>query len=256
MKNLYDCHVHLNLPQFSLQRNLLLEECGKLLDFCINVGFDEKSSEESLSLAYGYPFIKAAVGIHPTYASSSTPRLLERISAMLLEEETVALGEIGLDYYWMKDPPEVQKAVFEEQMEIAAKQKKPVLIHDREAHDDTLAVLKIFKGRVRGVLHSFSGDETMAKKAADLGYYLSISGPVTYTNKKNALFRSLVSSLPPEWLLIETDSPYLAPVPFRGKTNSPLYVAYVAREIASLKQMEPEEFLRISRRSAKDIFEI
>ena len=256
MKNLYDCHVHLNMKQFSAFRDSLIEECSRILDFCINVGYDETSSEESLLLAYKHPFIKAAVGLHPSYASQGDQRFLDRLSGMLAEEEAAALGEIGLDYYWMKDPPDVQKKVFIEQMEIAAHHKKAVIIHDRESHDDTVEILKAFTGRVRGVLHSFSGDRPMARAVMDMGYYLSISGPVTFQNKKNIPFREVVASLPADRLLIETDSPYLAPVPFRGKTNTPLNVSYVAEEVSSLIKMDLDKFLEISRSGARDLFGI
>lgn len=254
MKNLYDCHVHLNMAQFDHFRDTLIEECSRSLDFCINVGYDEKSSEESLLLAFKYPFIRAAAGLHPSYASQAEPRLMDRISAFLLEDEVVALGEIGLDYYWMKDPPDIQKKVFADQMEIAAHHKKPVIIHDRESHEDTVEILKAFKGRVRGVLHSFSGDRKMADTVLDMGYYLSFSGPVTFQNKKNIPFREMIASLPPDKILIETDSPYLAPVPFRGKTNTPLNVAYVAGELSSLLKMDLQEFLALSRAGACDLF--
>lgn len=256
MQNLYDCHVHLNMTQFDSFRDSLIEECAKCLDFCINVGYNEKSSEESLLLAYKHPFIKAAVGLHPSYASQADQRFLDRLSKMLLEEEVAALGEIGLDYYWMKAPPDIQKKVFTEQMELAAQHKKPVIIHDRESHKDTIDILKAFRGRVRGVLHSFSGDRKMAHTAMEMGYYLSLSGPVTYQNKKNIPFREMIATLPAERLLIETDSPYLAPVPFRGKTNTPLNVSYVAREIASLIKMDLQEFLELSRAGARKLFGI
>jgi|MTBAKSStandDraft_2_1061841.scaffolds.fasta_scaffold01210_17 TatD DNase family protein len=256
MKNLYDCHVHLNMNQFSSFRDSLIEECREALDFCINVGYDEQSSEASLLLAYRHPFIKAAVGLHPSYAAQGDQRFMDRLNGMLAEDEAAALGEIGLDYYWMKDPPHVQKKVFMEQMEIAALHKKPVIIHDRESHEDTVEILKAFNGRVRGVLHSFSGDRNMASTVMDMGYYLSISGPVTFQNKKNIPFREIVASLPADRLLIETDSPYLAPVPFRGKTNTPLNVSYVAREISLLINMDLQRFLELSRSGARELFGI
>ena len=256
MKDLYDCHVHLNLPQYNEVRDEVITESLEALDFMVNVGFDEKSCEDSLALAYRHEKIYAALGIHPTSASSFNAALAQRLDKMLLEDKAIALGEIGLDYYWMKDSPEIQKDVFYQQMSIAEGHNLPVIIHDRDAHDDVMDILLSFKGRVRGILHSFSADSRFAKKAADLGWFFSVSGPVTFKNRKNDTLREAVASLPVDRILIETDSPYLAPHPLRGTVNRPANVEIIASMICGLKGMEMEEFLGRSRLNAASILEI
>lgn len=256
MDNLYDCHTHLNLPQYDGRRAEIIAQCILALDFMVNVGFDEASCEASLSLAYQYGSIYAALGFHPTSSSDYDGRSALRLKKMVAEEKVVALGEIGLDYYWMKDPKASQKKVFFDQMSLAQESGLPVIIHDRDAHHDVLDIMRAFKGRVTGVLHSFSADKVFASEAADMGYYFSISGPVTFKSKKNDALRETVSFLPDDRILIETDSPYLSPHPLRGTINSPMNVRLVAEKAAELKNMAYDEFLAVSRANAKRIFGI
>ena len=256
MKNLYDCHCHLNLPQFDENRDEIIAQCKNELEFLVNIGFSENSSEASILLSYNYDFIYAAVGIHPTETKEYNKRLRDRIYEMGKEDKVVAIGEIGLDYYWMKDSEENQKKVFRSQIEIAEQLKKPIIIHDRDAHNDTISIISEYKGRVNGILHSFSGDMEMMKKALELDYYFSISGPVTFKNKKNNSYREVIKQIPLDRIIIETDSPYLAPHPLRGTINNPLNVKIIAEKIAELHNITLEEFLEISIKNAKTILKI
>ena len=253
---LYDCHCHLNLPQFKDNRNDVIARIEKELAFVINVGFDVHSSAASIALNALYPFIYAAVGIHPADTVGVTDKDLLRIKEMALEPSVVAIGEIGLDYYWMKDTPDNQKALFRKQMSIAAELGKPVIIHDRDAHEDVLSVMNEFNGTVKGVLHSFSGDTAMMKKAYDMGYYFSISGPVTYPGNRSEALRAAVKAMPIERILIETDSPYLAPQPMRGKSNEPVFVRHVLDFISSLRGEDKDTLVWQVRDNARTIFGI
>lgn len=253
---LYDCHCHLNLPQFNGNRGDVIARIEQELDFVINIGFDVESSAASIALNAHYPFIYAAVGIHPADTVGVTDKDISRIKEMAHETSVVAIGEIGLDYYWMKDTPENQKIFFRRQMNIAAELKKPVIIHDRDAHDDVLAIMQEYNGKVRGVLHSFSGDRSMMQKAYDMGYYFSISGPVTYPGKRSEALRDAVQHIPADRILIETDSPYLAPQPMRGKSNEPVHVKYVLEFIAQLRSENRNELLAQVRTNAHTIFGI
>ncbi len=253
---LYDCHCHLNLPQFNDNRDDVISRLDNELAFVINVGFDLKSSEASIALNARYPFIWAAIGIHPADTVGVTENDLIRIKNMAHEPSVVAIGEIGLDYYWMKDTPTNQKLLFRKQMTIAADLGKPVIIHDRDAHDDVLSVMNEFNGSVKGVLHSFSGDTAMMHTAHAMGYYFSISGPVTYPGKRSEALRDAVKAMPADRILIETDSPYLAPQPMRGKSNEPVFVRHVFDFIVNLREEEPQHFSEQVRNNARAIFGI
>lgn len=253
---LYDCHCHLNLPQFNDNRSDVIARIEQELDFVINIGFDVESSAASIALNARYPFIYAAVGIHPADTVGVSDKDIARIYEMAHEPSVVAIGEIGLDYYWMKDTPENQTMLFKRQMHIAAELGKPVIIHDRDAHDDVLAVMKEFNSKVKGVLHSFSGDRAMMQIAQEMGYYFSISGPVTYPGKRSEALRDAVQHMPADRILIETDSPYLAPQPMRGKSNEPVHVKYVLEFIAQLRGENRNELLQQVRTNAHTIFGI
>ncbi|TYB31766.1 MAG: TatD family deoxyribonuclease [Candidatus Mcinerneyibacterium aminivorans] len=256
MENLYDSHVHINLNQYDKNREKIIKMCENKLDFMINIGIDEKSSEQSIAYSFQYDFIYATVGVHPTNIKEYTDKLEKRLFKMGKEEKVVAIGEIGLDYHWMKDPKDYQKEIFRRQMEIARKLNKPVVIHSREAQDDTFKILEEFSNEVYGVMHTYAGDIETMKKLKNMGYYFSFSGPVTFKGKRSDYTRKVVKNTPIERILIETDSPFLAPQPMRGKVNVPTNVEYVFEKIAEIKNMSKEKALFILRNNAKEIFGI
>ena len=211
-----DTHCHINLKDYSEDFEDVIERIEKRLDFVINIGFDLKSSEESLELAEKYSFIYAAIGVHPNDALTYNDSIEKQLEEMAKNKKVAAIGEIGLDYYRDYTPKDVQKNVFRKQLELAEKLKKPVVIHCRDAYEDTINILKEYKN-INGIFHSYSGSYDTAKLLIDR-FYFSISGPVTFKNARN--IKEIVEKLPIEKILIETDSPYLTPEPFRGKRNA------------------------------------
>ncbi len=256
MNKLYDSHVHINLTQYDENRDRIINTCKDKLDFMVNIGIDEKSSEKSISYSYKYDFIYATVGIHPTNINEYSEKLEERLLKMGKEEKVVAIGEIGLDYHWMKDPKKKQKDIFRKQMDIAKKLNKPVVIHSRDAQDDTLKILKEFKNEVTGIMHTYAGDIDTMKILKEMGYYFSFSGPITFRSKRSDFTRKVVRNTPVERILIETDSPFLSPEPMRGKVNIPTNVEFVLEKIAEVKNMKKDKTLDIVRENARKILGI
>ena len=256
MKKLYDSHVHINLNQYDDNREEIINTCRDKLDFMINIGIDEKSSEQSISYSYKYDFIYATVGIHPTNIKEYNNKLEDRLYQMGKEDKVVAIGEIGLDYHWMKDPKEKQKEIFRRQMNIAKKLDKPVVIHSRDAQDDTLKILKEFKNEVVGVMHTFAGNIETMKILNSMGFYFSFSGPITFKSKRSDFTRKVVKNTPLDKILIETDSPFLSPEPMRGKVNIPTNVEFVLEKIAEIKGLNKDETLDIVRENARKILKI
>lgn len=247
-----DTHCHINLKDYSEDFEDVIERIEKRLDFVINIGFDLKSSEESLELAEKYSFIYAAIGVHPNDALTYNDSIEKQLEEMAKNKKVVAIGEIGLDYYRDYTPKDVQKNVFRKQLELAEKLKKPVVIHCRDAYEDTINILKEYKN-INGIFHSYSGSYDTAKLLIDR-FYFSISGPVTFKNARN--IKEIVEKLPIEKILIETDSPYLTPEPFRGKRNEPCYVEYVAKTVASIKSIDYQEVVDITTLNARRAFKI
>jgi TatD DNase family protein len=249
---LIDSHCHIDSDRYDDDREDLIKRIGEELEFVVNIGYDMSSSIESLELAKKYDFIYATVGFHPADLkgyNEETERQLEQMSG---DERVVAIGEIGLDYHWMESPKEVQKEFFRRQMEIARRVGKPVVIHSREAMADTLEILDEYMD-VAGIIHSYPGSYESAKKVMDR-YYFGINGVLTFKN--NVKTKEVVSKLPLEKIIIETDSPYLTPVPFRGKRNEPGYVKYVAQEIADIKGVSLEEVVRVTNENTKRAYKI
>ena len=238
---LIDSHAHLDLQDFDHDRNQVIERAIKGgLSRIITVGIDMVSSIAALKLAREYDSVFAAVGYHPHNASECNRQALNKLIETASDPKVVAWGEIGLDFYRNRSLRDDQMNVFLQQLEIAGKLGLPVIIHDREAHNEILSILKkTGKGDRKGVIHCFSGDTNMAMTLIELGYYISISGVVTF--KKAPLVKEVASKIPLDRLLIETDSPYLAPIPKRGKRNEPLFVTYTAKEISRLRGIELEE---------------
>ena len=251
---LVDSHAHLEDEKYDRDREKVIEECKKDLTFLINVGSNLLTSKQSIELAHNYDFIYASVGIHPHDAQREFDKV-EEIERLALQEKVVAIGEIGLDYYYDDPPKEFQKEIFIKQIRLAKKLNLPIIIHDRDAHGDILDILKQeWTKDLRGVFHSYSGSVEMAFQVIEMNFYISLGGPVTFKNAKKP--KEVAKAVPIEKLLIETDSPYLTPEPYRGKRNTPVYVKFVAKKIAELREMPYEEVCRITAENAIKLFDI
>ena len=238
MAELVDSHTHLNSTKFQDDVGETIERAHAAgVTRLINMGDTLASSARAVELAaqYGTRGVYAAVGIHPEEAFELTGKEDAQLADWTRAEHVVAIGEIGLDYYWEKDEERraLQRRIFVRQLDLARQLHLPVCIHDREAHGDTLAILKREGRGIEGVLHCFSGSLEMAKETVKLGYHLGVDGPLTYKNA--AKLPEIVQKIPLEWLLVETDAPYMTPVPFRGKRNEPAYVRYVAEKMAAFR---------------------
>jgi TatD DNase family protein len=253
MINIFDSHAHYDSEAFNDDRKELLSAlpeqgvCG-----IINCGSDMASSLSCLELADEFSFIYAACGVHPHEAEGCKQGYLPVLKKLCMEEKCVAVGEIGLDYHYDFSPREIQKTVFEQQLVLAKELDLPVIIHDREAHEDTMTLLKRYKPK--GVVHCFSGSAEMAKEIIKLGMYIGLGGAVTF---KNAVKPCEVAKfVPDDRLLIETDAPYMTPVPFRGKRCDSLHIPYIAEKIAELRGCTAQEILDLTDKNAKTLFNI
>jgi len=253
---LVDTHAHLDSSQFHDEQSALIERAhANGISQMLTIGCDLVSSKASVALAAGHASVYAAVGVHPHDAGEVTPELIAELHELAGNEKVVAIGEIGLDYYRDRSPRDIQRQAFRAQLQLAADLDLPVIVHDRDAHEDVLAILGEFKGeKLRGVLHCFSGDVAMAKQCLELGFYISIAGPVTYP--KNEGLRDVVKAVSIDKLLVETDCPYLSPQKFRGKRNEPAYVRYTAEKIAEVKGLSIEDVARITTLNAWRLFGI
>ena len=253
---LFDTHAHLNDDAFSEDKETIIASIdGDDLIGVLNCGFDGPSSLLAVELSNTHQAFYASVGMHPHDAKLYDSAFQEELYEWLRLPKVVALGEIGLDYYYDHSPRDVQKEVFIKQIQIACEMQKPIIVHSREAVQDTFDMLKNnLVGEKSGVLHSFSQSKEMLFKYLDLDLYISISGVVTFKNASNV--RQMVKDIPLDRLLIETDCPYMTPVPFRGKRNEPKYVRYVAERIAEIKEMSYESICEITTQNAYDIFRI
>lgn len=253
---IFDTHTHLNAEQFQDEIEETIVRATELgVTQMAVVGFDTPTIEKSLELSRNHKDIYSIIGWHPTEAGSYTKEIETRLYEQLTLPKVVALGEIGLDYYWMEDPKEVQAKVFKRQIEIAKEFHLPISIHTRDAMEDTYQILKEANIQdIGGIMHSFSGDGEWAKKFLDLGMHISFSGVVTF--KKALEVKEAAQVVPLERLLVETDAPYLAPVPFRGKRNEPGYTKYVVDEIAALREMSVEDVAQQTTQNARRLFRI
>jgi len=251
---LIDSHCHLDMKDFNKDRGEVIGRARKEgIVHMISIGIDVKSSESALALARQYSFISATVGCHPHDADACGTRDLETLSRMAAEPEVVAWGEIGLDYYRNYSKKENQRKIFEAQLDMARAAELPVIIHDRDAHHEVYATLeKMGKGERKGVIHCFSGDMDLAEAFIALGYYISIPGTVTY--KKAVQIKEVAAKIPLDRMLVETDAPFLAPVPRRGRRNEPSLVTHTAREIARLRDIPFETVSEQTTRNARKIF--
>ncbi len=254
---LIDSHAHLDGEKFANDRAGVIEralESGVVK--IITMGDSLESSARSVALAEEFESVYAAVGIHPEEAQLMTAAMDEQLAAWAAQEKVVAIGEIGLDYYWEKDEEKraLQRAIFVRQLDLARQLKLPVCIHDREAHGDMMKILKTEGRGLRGVLHCYSGSWEMAAELLKGDWYFGIDGPLTYKNA--AKLPEIVQRLPAERILVETDSPYLSPMPFRGRRNEPAHVLYVAKKAAELRGESLEDFARATRENTRALYGI
>lgn len=252
MNYIFDTHAHYDDKAFDDDRDELLKNILNDSVCCIvNQGTDIKTSEQSIKLAEKYNGIYAAVGFHPECLDENSINQLETIKKLAQHKKVVAIGEIGLDYYY-DIPKDLQKAVFAKQLELANEMKLPVVIHDREAHGDTLEYLKKYKPK--GIVHCFSGSVEMAREILKLGMYIGMGGVVTFKNARKTV--EVIEDIPLDRLVLETDAPYLSPVPFRGKRCDSSMIRYTAQRIAEIKNTTAEEILAITRKNAEMVYEI
>ena len=251
---LFDTHAHLDDKQLveDVPGVLARAKAAGVVGIA-TIGCDYRSSLFSLHLAEKYENVVAAVGFHPCDTDQLDQAMLEELAEMAAAPKARAIGEIGLDYHWDDVPREVQRQGFIQQIHLAKDLKMPIIIHDREAHGDLFNIIKQEKaGEFGGIMHCYSGSWELAKEAMKLGFYISIAGPVTYKNARH--LPEVVKNIPLDHLLIETDSPYLTPSPYRGKTNEPANVFFVAEKIAAIRGMAVEEIGAITTKNAKAFY--
>lgn len=256
MCHIFDTHAHYDDDTFEIDRELLLKKLiSKDVRCIVNASVDIESSIKSIELSNNYSYIYAAVGIHPQNIENSNFKnnYIEELENLIINNsKVVAIGEIGLDYYFNSENKSSQIKVFEEQIELSLKHDLPILVHDREAHGDTLEILKKYKPK--GIVHCFSGSLEMAQEIIKLGMYIGIGGVVTFKNAKTIL--DVVREIPLENIVLETDAPYLAPVPFRGKRCDSSYIKYVAEKISEIKSIDVKKVYEQTFKNAMNLFKI
>ena len=254
--DLIDTHAHLDIPPLGGQEEEIVSRARDAgVTQIITVGVDLESSEKAVELASRFHNVYASIGVHPHDAKRVGDPEYDRLIDLSAHEKVVAWGEIGLDYAKNYSPPSVQKRCFVRQLHMALELGLPVIVHDRDAHDDVLEILEgEVKGKIRGVVHCFSGDKGIARRVLDLGFMISVTGVVTFP--KADQLKEVVRYVPLERMFLETDSPYLTPVPYRGKPNEPARVFYVAKEVAGLKGVSIEEVARCTSKNARDFFNL
>lgn len=252
---LFDTHAHYDAEQFDADRAELLEKLPEQgVALVVNPGCDIPTSQKALELAKRYDYIYAAVGYHPESCAPYRESELELLREMAKDHKVVAIGEIGLDYYWEENPPkELQQQVFRTQMELARELGLPVIVHDREAHADSLAIIREFP-EVKGVFHCFSGSAEMAKELVKLGWMISFTGVLTYKNARKAV--EAAEAVPIESIMVETDAPYMAPVPHRGERCDSSLVVHTCEKLAEIKGISAEDCARITMENGKRFFNI
>ena len=256
---IFDTHAHYDDEAFDADRDVLLESMesngiGTIVNVCASID----GLEKTIALMEKYPFVYGAIVVHPDDADQMTQETLDKIRTLLQHEKAVAVGEIGLDYYWHKEKEEhlIQQNMFRAQMEIAREETLPFMIHSREAAEDTLNIVREYMkgGMYGGIIHCFSYSKEIAREYLNMGLSLGIGGVVTFQNARK--LREVVEYAPMEQIVLETDSPYLAPVPFRGKRNSSRNLPYVVNRIAELKGITPEEVIEITEKNARKLLNL
>ena len=250
----FDTHAHYDDEAFDEDRYALLDELGsKGVELIIDPATEIKSCRRAMELSERYPFLYFAAGWHPEELESFTEEAYAEVCRMAEHEKCAAVGEIGLDYYWDTGHKEEQKALFRRQAELAIKLGKPVIVHDREAHGDSMEIISDYP-ELRGVFHCYSGSAEMAKELLKRGWYLGFDGPVTYKNARKTV--EVMEMCPSDRFLIETDSPYMSPVPVRGTRNNSANLRYIAEKIAEIRGISPGEAARLSLENGKRLFGI
>jgi len=248
-----DTHCHLHFDQFDNDREKVIQRAiQNKVESIITIGTDVLSSKKALDLAQKFAIVYAAAGIHPNDSATVSESDVTEIENLIKDRKILALGEIGLDYYRLMSPKEQQIRIFRLQIEVAKKMQKPVIVHNREAHEDLLKILVEEKiHHIGGVLHSFSGSESFLESALKQHLYISFTGVITF---KNSHYYKLIDRVPLDQILLETDSPFLAPVPFRGRRNEPSYLKYTAEKIAKIKGLSLEKLAQVSSENARTLF--
>lgn len=251
---LFDTHAHLDFDDFNADRDELVERARAAgLVNILNVGFDLDSSRRAVQMAEKYDLAYAAVGVHPHVAGETAPDYLEQMEKMTAHPKVVALGEMGLDYFRNRSPLPAQKKVLRAQLALAKRLDLPVIIHDREAHGDMMDILRSDGPfSAGGVIHCYSGSWEMARECLSMGFYISIAGPVTFP--KSIKLKDVAARVPSDRLLVETDAPFLTPVPHRGKRNEPAYVRFTLAEIAALRRVEPDKLAETCTENGRRLF--
>ena len=251
---LFDTHAHMNDPVFDQDREqVLLSLKDKGVALMMNVGCCLDSSRDCIAMAEKYPFVYASVGSHPDSAAEINDAVLEEYRKMAQHPKVKAIGEIGLDYYYEDIPRDIQQKAFRMQMALAKELDMPVIIHERDAHDDGMRIVKEFKG-VSGVFHCYSGSAEMARQLVNMGWYIGFTGVLTFKNARKAV--ETATSIPLDRIVLETDCPFMAPEPFRGKRNDPGYLYRMAEKLAELRGLSVEEVHAITTENAKRLYRI
>ena len=250
-----DTHTHYDDEQFDTDREELLKnmEAGGI-GLIVNVGSTIESWDKIMGLTERYPFVYGAIGVHPDEAGSLDEEKFSRMSELLDLDKIIAVGEIGLDYYWDKEKHDIQKDWFIRQLDLAREKDMPVIIHSREAAADTFEIMKQHAAGMKAVIHCYSYSPEMAREYVKMGYYIGVGGVVTFKNAKK--LKQVVKEIPLESVVLETDCPYLAPVPYRGKRNCSLYLPYVAEQIAELKGKTVEEVIQQTEKNSRELYDL
>ncbi len=253
---IFETHAHYEDQRFDEDREELLRKLPKQgIEYVVNVGSSLKTTKATLELIKKYDYMYGAVGVHPEECAELTEESFAWLKSVTGEDKVVAVGEIGLDYYWDEPERKIQKMWFERQIALAIEVGLPMVIHSRDAAKDTLDILKTCNGdKAGGVIHCFSYGVDMAKEYLDMGFYIGIGGVVTFKNAKK--LKEVAEYVPLDRILLETDCPYMAPEPHRGKRNSSLYLPHVAEKIAEIKGISPEEVVRVTNENGKKMYRI
>ena len=251
---LFDTHAHLNDPAFDPDREELMAGLrDKGIGYVMNAGCSLASSKDIIQMAEKYPWLYGSVGSHPDSADEVNEEVVEEYRKLAAHEKVKAIGEIGLDYYYEDIPREIQKNAFRMQMALAQELDMPVIIHEREAHDDGMRIVKEFP-KVKGVFHCYSGSAEMARQLVNMGWYIGFTGVLTFKNARKAV--ETAASIPLERIVLETDCPFMAPEPFRGKRNDPGYLPKMAEKLAEIRGISVEEVVKITTENAKRLYRI
>lgn len=253
---LIDSHAHLEMPEFKRDLRTVIQKAKESgVEYIFTVGTEKQDWKRALEIAHLHPSIYAILGVHPHNAKEIDDQTYPMLKELCQDGKVKAYGEIGLDFFRNLSPRDLQMRRFREQIELAKELRLPIVVHDREAHQETMEILKSEKAEeCGGVIHCFSGDYGMAKACMDMGFYISVPGSITF--KKAESFREIVKKLPLKSLLVETDAPFLTPEPFRGKRNEPSYVRYTAQKVAEIKNVSFEKVAEVTTENALRVYRL